>query len=82
VIEGEVVARAAILAGEAVAQENVEAGEGGVAGRFDIGLERDHGGKPHLEGGTSNRLVVFRNDVHPVEKHRLDGVLPAPDRQG
>jgi len=38
VIEGEVVVRRAILADEAVAQEHVETGEGGVGGRPDKGL--------------------------------------------
>jgi len=37
-VEGEIVARPAILAGEAIAQEHVEPREGGVARRFDIGL--------------------------------------------
>src|SRR5437660_3424230 len=35
VVEGEVFGRAAILAGETIAQEDVESGEGGMGGRFD-----------------------------------------------
>jgi hypothetical protein len=35
VIEGEVVIRVAILADEAIAQEDVEPGEGGMRGRLD-----------------------------------------------
>ena len=48
-VEGQVVAVAAILAGEAVAQEHVEPGEGRVARRPDIGLERDDARQLHLE---------------------------------
>src|SRR5829696_7778474 len=81
-VEGQVLAVAAILAGEAVAKEDVESREGGVARRLDVGLERDDGGEPHLEARTSDRLVVFGDDVHPLEEHGLDRVLPAPDRQG
>lgn len=44
VIEGQILAGAAILTLESVAQENVEAGEGRVARRFDEGLEGDHAG--------------------------------------
>ena len=42
VIEGEVVVRRAILADEAVAQENVEPGEGGMGRRLDEGFQRHH----------------------------------------
>ena len=80
-VEGEVLALAAILAGEAVAQEHVEPGEGGKAGRLDIALERHDRGQPHLEGRAAHQRVVFREDVDAVEEHRLDRVLPAPDRQ-
>ncbi len=82
VVEGQILAGAAILAGEAIAEEDVEAGESRVTGRFDVGLQRDHGRQAHLEARTSDRPVVFRDDVHPVEEDRLDGILPAPDRQG
>ena len=81
VIEGQVLARAAILAGEAVAQEHVEPREGRVARRLDIGLERHHRGQLHREGRAVHRRLVFRDDVHAVEEHRLDGVLPRPQRQ-
>ncbi len=27
-------------------------------------------------------MLVFGNNVHPVEENRLDGVLPGPQRQG
>ena len=31
--------------------------------------------------GAVHRLVVFRDDVHALEEHRLDRVLPRPQRQ-
>ncbi|MET3161327.1 hypothetical protein ABIF34_008352 [Bradyrhizobium japonicum] len=81
VIEGEIFGRAAILAGETIAQEDVEPGEGGVGGRLDEGFERDHARQLHFQRGTSDRLIVMRDDVDAVEEHRLDRVLPRPQRQ-
>src|SRR5208283_1262420 len=81
VVEGQLFVLAAVLAGEAVAQEHVEAGEGWLARRPDIGLERYDRRQPHLEGGAFDHPVVVRDDVDAVEKHRLDRVLPAPKRQ-
>jgi hypothetical protein len=80
-IEGEVVVGAAILAGKAIAQEYVEAREGRMGRGFDEGLERDHAWQLHFEGRRSHRAVVIRNDIHTLEKHRLDRVLPGPQRQ-
>jgi hypothetical protein len=82
VIEGEVVARAAILAGETVAQKNIEAREGRLPERPDIALERDDARQLHLEARAMHRVIVERDDIHAIEKHRLDGVLPGPDREG
>src|SRR3954467_8218572 len=83
-IEGQIVRRvrpAAILAGEAGAQEHVETGEGRVARRLDILLQRDDAGQPHLERWAAHIRVVMIDDVDAVEKHRLDRVLPRPERQ-
>src|SRR5262245_50353906 len=62
VIEGEVFRRGAVLTVEAVAEEDVEAGEGGVGGRLDEGLERNDAGQSDLEAGTSYRTVVVLDD--------------------
>ena len=81
VIEGEVVARAAKLAGEAVAQEHVEPRERRMGRGLHIGLERHHAGQLHLEARRAHRAVVIGDDVDPFQEHRLDGVLPRPQRQ-
>src|SRR5205814_8871020 len=81
VVESEVLARAAELAAELVAQEDVEAGERGLRGGLHIGFERNHARQLHLQTGTTHRAIVFSNDVHPLEEHRLDGILPGPQRQ-
>ena len=78
-VERQVLALAAILAGEAIAQEHVEPGEGGEAGRLHVAFERHHRGQPHLEAWAAHQRVVLGDDVDPVEEHRLDRVLPAPD---
>src|ERR1700748_1889472 len=81
VIEGEVVRGKAILADEAVAQEDVEPGKGGMRGRLDEGFQRYHAGQLNLEGRTAHRAVVVLNDIDAVEEHRLDRILPRPKRQ-
>src|SRR5258705_1700 len=81
VIEGEVIMRVAVLADEAVAQEDVEPGEGGVRGRLDERLQRHHARKLDLEGRATHRAVVVLDNVDAIEKHRLDRVLPRPERQ-
>src|SRR5262249_61962757 len=80
-IEGEIFARAAILAAELVAQEHVEAGEGGLGRGLYKGLERNHAGELHLQARAAHRAVVLGDDVHPLEKDRLDRVLPRPQPQ-
>src|SRR5260370_22456536 len=80
-IEGEIFARAAILAVELVAEEHVEAGEGGLRRGLYEGLERNHAGELHLQARAADRAVVLGDDVHPLEKDRLDRVLPRPQRQ-
>ena len=48
-IEGEIILGRAILAFEAIAQEHVEPGEGGIARRPDEGFQRYHGRQLHFE---------------------------------
>src|SRR5262249_44125111 len=82
VVEGQVVAGGTILAGELVAQEYVEPRERRMGRRFDEVLERDHARQLHLEARAAHRLLVVGDDVHAIEKHCLDRVLPAPQRKG
>src|SRR5947207_8695698 len=77
----QVVARAAELAGKFVAQEQVEPREGGMRRGLHVGLERHDARQLHLQAGGMHRLVVLRDDVYALEKDRLDGVLPRPQRQ-
>ena len=81
VVEGEVLRRAAVLAGEGVAQEEVEAGEGGRAVLRDVALQRHHAGHRHLERRRTHHVVVGRDHAHAVEEHRLDHLLPRPQGQ-
>jgi len=80
-VEGQVIMRAAILAGEPVPQKYVEPGEGRLTGRFDIGFERNHRGKLHFPVGAADGFFVILHDIDAVEKHRLDRILPAPERE-
>src|SRR5207253_742181 len=51
-VEGQILAGAAILAAETVAEEDVETGEGGMAGGFNVALKRNHRGEADLEART------------------------------
>ena len=82
VIEGQLLFGAAILALKFVAEKDVKTGKGRISAGFDKGLERDDAGQSELEARTSDRRVIFGDDVHPVQKHCLDGVLPTPQGQG
>src|SRR5450432_2408964 len=81
VIEGEIVVPRAVLADEAVAQEDVEPGEGGMRSRLDEGLQRHHARQLNFERGAAYRAVVVLDDIDAVEEYRLDRVLPRPERQ-
>src|SRR4249920_755190 len=63
-IEGEVVTVAAILAGEAVARENVKSCECRMSRWLHEGLERDDARQLHLEGWAVHRAVVIGDDVY------------------
>src|SRR6185312_6037193 len=81
VVEGEVVMRVAVLADEAVAQEDVEPGEGRMRGRLDERFQRHHAWKLDLETRAVHRAVVMLDNVDAIETHRLDRLLPRPERQ-
>src|SRR5579872_395542 len=78
VIEGQVVARRAILADEAIAQEYVKPGEGRMGGRLDERFQRHHARQLNLECRAAYRAVVMLDNINAVEEHRLDRVLPRP----
>src|SRR5215475_15182334 len=81
-IECQIVVRSAILAREAVPQKHVEPGEGRIGCWLYKRLERNDAGQQHLETRTAHCLLVVGYDVHAVQKHGLDRILPAPQRQG
>src|SRR5690348_17594855 len=81
-VEGEVVALAAVLARKAVAQEHVKPGEGRVGRRLYEGLERHHARQLHFEARRVHRAIIIGDDVHPLEENGLDRVLPGPEREG
>ncbi len=68
VVEGQIIPRGAVLAGEAIAQEDVEPGKGRMRRWLHEGFERNHARQLHLEGRAVNRVIVIGDDVHTVEK--------------
>ncbi len=81
-IERQVGMIAAILAGELVTQKNIEPREGRVARGLYVSFERHNRRQFERGTGAVDNSVIFRNDIHPVQKHRLDGILPRPQRKG
>ena len=81
-IECKLFFRAAILALKFVAKEDVEAGEGGISAGFDKGLEGDDARQSEFEARTSDRRIIFGNDIHPIKEDCLDRVLPRPQSNG
>lgn len=80
-IEGEVAGVAAILAGEAIAQEQVEPGESGILRRPDKLLERDHRGQLHRHVRAVDLALIMLDDVDAIEENCLDRGLPRPEAQ-
>ncbi len=80
-VERKIIVIAAILALKTIAQEYIEACERRVAHRFDIGFEANNRWQFHFKTGGVHGLFVLRNNIDPIKEHRLDGVLPAPNRQ-
>ena len=82
VVEGQMLVAAAVLAGELVAQEQVEAGEGAAPRRLLVGLEHHHRGDAERHRGRMHQGLVLRHHRHPVEHRGLHRLLPRPERQG
>jgi len=76
VIKGQLVGARAIDALKAVAQEQVEPGEGRCPVLRDEIFQRYNAGNRHFETDRANMLLIFIDNIDPVEKDRLDRVLP------
>jgi len=70
--------RAAVLAPEMVAQENVKTGESGRPVHRNVVFQRNHTGDRHFKRRASDHVIVFRHDVDPPLEAGLHGVLPIP----
>src|SRR5690606_12994383 len=81
VIEGQVMLRSAILALETITQEDIEAGERGITRRLHIILQANDARNAHGKRWRGNDVIVFRHDIHAFKKHRLDRILPGPERE-
>ncbi len=80
-VEGQVTPRSAILAAEFVPQEKIEAREGhALLGSYILFQDHDRG-DAYGASLASHDLVILGHDHHPVEKGRLDRLLPGPERQ-
>ena len=74
-IKGQILGAAAILAGEAVAQEQVKPGEGGILRWLHILFERDHRRQLHCETGAVHFAVIFLDNINPFKKDRFDRIF-------
>ena len=78
-IEGQRVGREGVptvLAGELIAQENVEPREGRSPRQGHESFQGNHAWNRHIPGWGANPLLVFADYIHPTEEYGLDGVLP------
>ena len=80
-VERKVGGDTAILARKLVAQEQVEPGKGRIFGWFHILLQGYDGWDLHGPAGAVNFPFIAGDDVHPIQKNRLDGGLPGPQAQ-
>lgn len=84
VIEGQILGgkpNAAILAAKPVTQENIIPGEYGSAISKNKLFQRDDRRQSHFQPRRPDNPVITGNNAHPLQKDRLDGVLPRPQRQ-
>src|SRR3546814_11311958 len=80
-VEGQFLARPAILAGEPVAQEQVEPGEGRMLRRLHILAQRDDtGDRPRPRRRPDTELVIL-DDGDAVEEYSLYRGLPRPQAE-
>ena len=80
-VEGQLVEAAAILAGEAVAQEQVEPGEGWIFARPYILAQRDHARQLEGPARAVHLALIGGDDVDPLQEQRLDRGLPGPEAE-
>ncbi len=78
VIECQALRAAAILAGEPVAQEQVEAREGRELAGLHILPQRDDRRDRHIERRRVNCTVIAFDHIDPLKEHGLDRGLPWP----
>ena len=81
VVERQLAAMPAILAGEAVAQEQVEARERRMLRGPDILAQRDHRRQLHRPVRAAHLALIMVDDVDALEEHRLDRGLPRPQAE-
>ena len=70
-----------ILAGEAIAEEDIESGECGMAVLVDIVFESNDARQSHGEARRVDIAVIFGDDSDSSEEYGFDGILPAPERK-
>src|SRR5687768_15375497 len=75
------VLRAAVLTGEAVAQEHVETGEGHAPRHRDIVPKRDDRGQPDGSRWAPDGAVILGDDRHLVLNHEAHRLLPSEKRE-
>src|SRR3990167_1981655 len=81
-VEGQILARPAILARETVAQEQVEARERRMLRRLHILAERNDARDRHRPHRRMNLALVIFDDGDAVEEYGLHRSLPGPEAQG
>lgn len=71
----------AILARKTIAQKHVESREGWITRRCDIFFKCNDAWQTHFHAGRMHHAVILGENVDAAQKHRLDGILPGPERK-
>lgn len=81
VIKCQIVICTTILTAESITQEYIEPRKSRIARRFYIGLKGNNGGQFKFGIRAMHNPIIFRNDINAIQKHSLQRILPAPQRQ-
>ena len=80
-VKGQLLPAAAILAGKAISQKQVEAGEGRKFAGLHILPQSDHAGYLHIQRWRMHLPVIAGDHIHPFKEDRLDRGLPGPQAE-
>ncbi len=68
----------AVLATPAIAAIDVEAGKGRITAEMEIAFQGDDARHPHRAARRADDMVIFGDQIDPLQNQGADGVFPVP----